>query len=284
MNDISFIQYATSMLAYFAVLILVVEIMRRNVKFSHVFWIASLLTFPLWLMGGVEGWFRWAKIFSVILPTIIVGFCRMANYGGKSGKVWDLFKKNWIYYFFYGVLFLNIAEATLKDIALGNWFNVIPGIVLCLTIPLPLKFWTIPKKENYGDLITYTTVGWNLLYTTWNACFVYGEGAMFFASSLCILLAAELYPVFKRRPELYLSARIYTLAFHLLVRSIFPKLFPNLMNAEPWFNETALQVWGVVNLVIAIPYFIWYILKMKKGTYCQHLVERYDELGDTPAA
>ncbi|MBU3090393.1 hypothetical protein [Clostridium gasigenes] len=48
--------------------------------------------------------------------------------------------------------------------------------------------------EKPTDLVSYTTVSWNFLYTTWNACFVFAESPKGFASTCCILIAAELYP------------------------------------------------------------------------------------------
>ena len=53
-----------------------------------------------------------------------------------------------------------------------------------------------------GDPVLHCPHKWNFLYTTWNACFVYAEGHEFFASTCCILAAAELYPIIMRRPEL----------------------------------------------------------------------------------
>lgn len=256
--------YALSMGTYFTLLLAIVEFMRKHYRIANVFWIASLLTFPIWLMGGVVGWFRWAKILSVILPTIVVGFTRIAQYEKREGKYWTMLRKNWVLWFLYGVLFLNIMEATIKDFTMGNIFNALCGLLLCVTIPFPPRFWKI-SAEKHGDLIAYTTVGWNFLYTTWNACFVYAEGATFFASSLCILLAAELYPLFKRRPELYITARVYTLATHLLIRACMPGLFPAVMNSSNWFNADVMKYWGIANVILMIPYVFWHMWQLHTG-------------------
>lgn len=257
-------QYALSMFGYFAILILIVEVMRKNYKLANIVWIASLLTFPLWLMGGVSGWFRWAKILSVILPTIIVGFCRISNYENRQGKFWEFFQKGWILWFTYAILFLNIMEATLKDVGLKNYGNAACGFLLCVTIPFAPKYWKY-DKEGSGDLICYTTMAWNFLYTTWNLCFVFGESPNYFASSVCILLAAELYPFMKRKPELYIMARVYTLATHMILRSCFGPVFLKLMDASSWYNEALWQNWGTVNLILIIPYLFWYMWQMHTG-------------------
>lgn len=258
------LKYALSMSAYFMILIFIIEMFRKHYKASNIVWIASLFTFPIWLMGGVVGWFRWAKNLSVIIPTIFVGFVRIANIEKRKGKLWEALQKHWPLYVIYGVLFLNIMEATLKDVALGNYLNALCGLLLCITIPLPHKFWKI-SDEKPGDLIAYTTIGWNFMYTTWNACFVYGESPMYFASSLCILLAAEIYPILKGRPELYIMARVYTLATHLIIRSCFVWLFPAVMDASSWFNSTVLVYWGLANGILMIGYTAWHFYQVKNG-------------------
>ncbi|RUT45411.1 hypothetical protein EJP82_15305 [Paenibacillus anaericanus] len=262
-------QYMVSMVVYIGLLMLIVGYMREHVKFANVFWIGSLVTFPMWIMGGVVGWFRWSKILSVIFPTIFVGFSRLANadsLAGKfKGKFWDSLRKEWVLWILYGVLFLNIAEATIKDFTLGNIFNAACGFLLCVTIPFPLKrnFWKLAGKN--GELLVYTTIAWNFLYTTWNACFVYGESPVYFASSVCILLAAELYPVLKGRPELYVIARVYTLATHLIIRACFPNLFPALMDSSSWYNAGVLKYWGIINFVLIVPYVFWHMYQLHTG-------------------
>lgn len=261
----SLIQYVFTMGIYIIVLMLIVEFMRKNYRFASWFWLATLLTFPIWIMsGGVSGWFRWVKILSVILPTILLGFSRVSFADQKLGTFWVSLRKNWMLWFLYGILFLNIFEATMKDLQMGNYFNAFAGFILCLTIPYAPKYWDIENKPN-GDLLVYTTIMWNFLYTTWNAAFVYAEGATFFASSLCILLAAELYPIIKKRPELYVIARVYTLATHLLLRALIPDLFPTVMNSTTWFNPEFLNKWGIFNFMISLPFVFWHTWQLHTG-------------------
>lgn len=256
--------YFVSMGAYFLFLMGLIGLMRRKYVFSHYLWIASLLTIPFWI-GSVTGWFRWVKMLSVLIPVIVLGFTRIANYDQKMG-LWKIFRHKWVLYFFYAVICLNILEATLKDLALGNYFNVLPGFVLILTVPFPKKFWEV-SKEKYGDVLGYTTVGWAVLYTTWNACFVYGESPAYFFSSCCILMAALVYPLMKKRPELYLTARIYSLIAHLILRASRPELFLKIMDASFIQSDSALGTWGILNLILGGAYLIWYLHSMKKGTY-----------------
>ncbi|MDT0191683.1 hypothetical protein IR194_06765 [Exiguobacterium sp. PBE] len=252
--------HVISMPLYLGLLLGIIVFFRKHYKLSAYFWLASLLTIPLWMMGNVDGWFRWAKIVSVIIPTIIVGFSRIAIYENKQGRIWNFLKRDEFLWFFYAILFLNIAEATIKDVTLGNYFNAACGFLLCVTIPFAPTFWKF-AKEGYADLVAYTTGSWNFIYTSWNACFVYAESPTYFASSLCILLAAELYPVIKGRPELYITARIYTLAAHLLIRACYD-IFPQVMNSSTWFNPEVLKSWGMINFVIIVPYVFWHMWQL----------------------
>jgi hypothetical protein len=266
--DIPIWQYVVSMLGYTVFLLLFVEFNRKHLKLAAIFWILSLFTFPLW-KENLFGWFRWAKTISVLGPTaLIVGIARIAHLYKKEGW-WQFFRKDWVLWALYGVLFLNIAEATMKDFATSNYFNAIAGLVLCITIPWPKykgikqRFWGFSKGKP-GDLLAYTTFAWNFLYTTWNLAFVYGENTGFFASSMCILMAAELYPIIKNRPELYIIARVYTLAFHILIRSTYD-VFTPIMDSSSWANETVLYAWGAINMVLHVPYGIWWIMKYYKS-------------------
>ncbi|GAA4890197.1 hypothetical protein [Ferrimonas pelagia] len=257
------------MTTYIVFLMLLVEGMRRTPRATFVFWILSLLTAPIWA-NNVEGWFRWAKTLSVLLPTaLIVGTARLAQlYPNSPNKVLAYFRRDWVLWAFYGVLFLNIAEATLKDLVTGNYFNFVVGFLLCITIPFPRhkngkrQYWLVSRDSN-ADLLFYSTAAWNFLYTTWNMAFVYGESPAFFASSFCILMAAELYPLIKKRPELYIIARVYTLAFHILARAM-GDMFTPVMDSTNWYNENVLHWWGVINLALMIPFTIWYFKKFKQ--------------------
>ena len=220
--DIPIINYVISMPLYIGILLILVELMRKYYKASAIFWILALFTFPLWF-NQLDGWFRWVKTFSVLVPTaLILGLGRIAHYEKRDG-FWSFFRKDWVLWALYGVLGLNILEASLKDLALGNYFNALSGFILIATIPLfkrkGRKNGWVFSKEKPGDMLAYTDPKWNFLYTTWNIAFVFAENPGYAASSLCILLAAELYPVLKKRPELYVQARAYTLAVHISIRA-----------------------------------------------------------------
>lgn len=258
-------QYVLSMSAYIALLFAVIDVMRKQYKVATWFWALTLLTIPLWILSGsVVGWFRWMKNLSVILPVILIGFVRISHAEGRKGRFWEALRGDWFLWFLYAMLFLNIGEATMKDFSTGHPFNGMVGFLLCVTIPFPPRFWKFSKDRN-AEFLSYTTVAWNFLYTTWNACFVFGESPAYFASSVCILLAAELYPILKKRPELYIISRVYTLAAHLVIRSCAPTLFPRLMDASSWSNPTVLKYWGIANLAMMVPYLFWHLWQLETG-------------------
>ncbi len=260
-------QYLLSMTGYLVALLLIVEIMRKNYRFAAIFWILALFTFPLW-SEQLDGWFRWVKTFSVLVPTaLVVGLSRIAHLENKKGW-WSFFKKDWVLWSLYGVLGLNILEASLKDFGMGNYFNAISGFILIVTIPLfkskksKKRGWAF-SKDKTGDLLAYTDPMWNFLYTTWNIAFVYAENPGFAASSLCILLAAELYPINKKRPELYVTARVYTLATHILIRATYD-IFTPLMDSSQFGNDTVVYYWGVINIALHVPYLFYFFYRRNK--------------------
>jgi len=259
-----FLEYFLSMGSYFVILLGVIHFMRKHGVASHYIWIASLLTIPFWL-GSVSGWFRWVKMLSVLVPVIILGFTRLAQSSERKG-IYNLFKGNWVLYFFYAVITMNILEATLKDVALGHYLNALPGFILIITVPMPIKYWEV-SKEKSRDILCYSTYTWSILYTTWNACFVYGESPAYFFSSCCILMAAMIYPMLAKKPELYMTARIYSLITHLIIRASLPLFFLNVMDASQFFSPVILTNWGVFNAVFGLVYLVWYAVMIKKNAY-----------------
>lgn len=270
------LSYIVSMSIYVLFLFLFLEYTREKQRFYKWFFILALFTLPLWFYN-LDSWFRWAKSFSVLIPICFVSFVRISNDSNHDDVMMSL-KKKWPLWILYMVLMLNIAEATMHDFEFGNIYNAICGIILCITIPLPTKHWRIGKndgKNAFAELIADIPLAWCLLYVTWNAAFVYGENTMFFASSLCILLAPEIWMLVHKRTDLWLMGRIYTLAIHILIRSSFD-IFTPLMDSTLWFNESVLYFWGLGNLVLHAAYLIVWALKLRSKPYViTHSAEAY---------
>jgi hypothetical protein len=102
------------------------------------------------------------------------------------------------------------------------------------------------------------------LYTSWSIAFVYAENQGYAASLLCILLAAEFYPVIKRRPEWYVQARVYTLAIHILIRATYD-IFTSIMDSSAFPSQRVLFWWGLINFSLHLPYLTWYFFFKKSN-------------------
>ncbi|ATD55986.1 hypothetical protein [Clostridium chauvoei] len=254
-------QYIFSMIIYTAILYVIVELSRKYLKATTIVGILILFTFPLWIKTFGNDWFRLGKVLIVIIPTTcFVNVLRINN--KYDGKGIAFLKKNWVLWALYVILFCNILEASIKDFTLGNYFNFIAGILCCITIPLPPKNWRFGAKEGFGELICDIPLMWCLLYTTWNMGFVYAENTGFFASSLCILAVPEIYSIIRKRSDLWLHARVYTLAAHMFIRATFGDIFNPIMGSIAWRNEAIIPWIGIFNMVFAIAYTIWWFRKL----------------------
>lgn len=255
------------MAVYMLFLFLFLEYTREKQGFYKWFSIIALLTIPLWFLN-LSSWFRWAKTISILIPLLFLTYVRIAN-DGKHNNQFASLKEKWPMWILYAVLILNISEATFKDFTLGNVFNAVCGIILCITIPLPNKHWRIgnnDQKNSFAELLADLPLAWCLLYVTWNAAFVYAENISYFASSLCILLIPEIWMFAKKRTDLWLMGRVYTLAIHLLIRASYD-IFTPIMNSEAWYNATFLYVWGAINLGLHLAYLVYWFFKLRNKDY-----------------
>lgn len=249
-----------SIIIYALVTFALTEVCRRHRKFAAGLIILSLFTAPLW-GANRDSWFEWAKICSVLIPMVVVGFMRIAVYDDKKGSFWELFKKPWAMWFLFFILALNITEASIRDWEFGNYMNALTGFILVLTIPFAGKYWRV-ETRTCGDIITDFPIGWCFLYTTWNAAFLLGCIPDEFAGGLAILIACELYSIFGRH-DLYIMGRIYTLAFFVIqlgTTDVIPA-----MDSSAWFNQTVVDNWGLFNIACGVVYVFWYNWKMHTG-------------------
>ena len=252
---------------YILFLFLFLEYTREKQGFYKWFSIVALLTIPLWFLN-LSSWFRWVKTISILIPLLFLTYVRIANDGNHNNRFASL-REKWPMWILYSVLILNIAEATLKDITLGNLLNAFCGIILCITTPLPNKHWRIgnnDQKNSFAELLADLPLTWCLLYVTWNAAFVYAENISYFASSLCILLVPQIWMFAKKRTDLWLMGRVYTLAIHLLIRACYD-IFTPIMNSEAWYNETFLYVWGAINLGLHLAYLVYWFFRLRNKDY-----------------
>jgi len=264
------------MTMYILFLFLFLEYTREKQGFYKWFFILALFTAPIWFLN-LHSWFRWAKTISILIPITFFNYVRISNDGNHESVLMSL-KKKWPMWILYSILLLNILEATKTDFEMGNYFNVACGIILCITVPLPTKHWRIGNnngKSSFAEVIADLPLAWCLLYVSWNAAFVYSENPTFFASSLCILIAPEIWIFVRKRVDLWLQARVYTLAIHLLIRSCYD-IFTPIMDSSAWFNEDVLYFWGAVNLGLHAVYFVFWLFRLRGKDYMlKHSAESY---------
>lgn len=264
-----------SMIFYMLFLFLFLEYSREKQDFYKWFSVVAICSFPLWFLN-LDSWFRWAKTISILIPLLFFSFVRIANDGKHKDKM-NTLKKKWPMWVLYAILMLNIAEAMLQDLSSGNYFNAICGLILCVTIPLPTKHWRVGKndgKNTFAEILADLPLGWCILYVIWNAAFVYGENISYFASSVCILLVPQIWMFFKKRVDLWLMARVYTLALHLLIRACYD-IFTPVMDSSAWFNERFLYYWGAFNLVLHVIYLGYWFVKYRNKDYVLKYSEQY---------
>lgn len=256
-----------SMVFYMLFLFLFLEYSREKQNFYKWFSIIALCSFPLWFLN-IDSWFRWAKTISILIPLVFFNYVRISNDGNHPKELMAL-KKKWPMWILYFILMLNIAEAMLQDFSAGNYFNAVCGIILCITIPLPTSHWRVGKndgKNTFAEILADLPLSWCLLYVTWNAAFVYGENIAYFASSLCILIIPQIWMFYKKRVDLWLMARVYTLAVHLLIRASYD-IFTPVMDSTAWFSASFLSSWGLVNLILHGVYLIYWLAKYRNREY-----------------
>lgn len=272
----SIFSYIVSMGVYILFLVLFLEFTREKQSFYKWFSILALLSFPLWFFN-LHSWFRWMKTISVLIPICFLTFVRIAN-DGKHNHMLASLRKKWPFWILYGVLILNILEASIKDFSMGNYFNAICGLILCVTIPLPDKHWRIGKndgKNTFAELFADLPLAWCLLYVTWNAAFVYAENTGYFASSICILLAPEIWMLIRKRTDLWLMGRIYTLGIHILIRSSYD-IFTPVMDSTIWFNADVMKWWGIINIIMHAVYLgYWFVNYRNKDYQLKYSQEYY---------
>lgn len=254
---------------YIAILLLFATLIRKSVWGAFALALLALATAPLW-PNHLDGWFRWIKTLSVLIPmAFLIGLARIAHHDQRGGA-WKFMRGEWVLWGFYAMFALNIAEASVKDIALGNTLNGAAGFVLMIL--LPAVRYPGSKKPNWGfaegnrgDVFALTGTAWNVAYVSWNLLFVYNENPTYFASSAALLVAALLYTFLVNKPELFGMIRVFTLAFHLTLRAA-TDVMPQTLDQYPAVqNETLSTVWAIGNFIALISLLAWRLFSVNKA-------------------
>ena len=169
------------------------------------------------------------------------------------------------------VLFLdlNILEAMIRECELGFYTNAAVAFGLMCTIPFSLARETI---LSLGDetlqsrlFVFPLSLPWVIIYTSWNACFSYGDNMSWQTRLILIppILIARYFNM-----KLWLGARVLLLLLHLILRAIQVVWFyqPGRSFLTPVAGSIdnsrfVCRLWGHTNLVVFCAYACFLFLR-----------------------
>jgi hypothetical protein len=241
-------------IAFLFVLMFVGNELARHYKVAPylMFIVLPILLTPLWMDAGM-GWFRIAKLYSVLLGAIMITFYRF-NFGLKDHK--------WLAYIIIFFLGFNIAEACLQDWSqrdLPNMLNAFAGI---LNISAMLLYWStirIGSEKPHDMLWPGLTIAWIICYDLWNVTFVYLNFPNTVAyTMIAVIPAPTIAAIFIARGT-WLQARAYTLAIYMIYVVTSSMWDPDLSFTTP-LPRNDVVVWTLVGLSLGanILYVLFY--------------------------
>jgi hypothetical protein len=248
-------QYILTMICCTALLFFVHDFFRRYLKLTIFFSLLVLLSCPLWF-ANLGDWFLVVKTVLMILSIIIISFTRL-SYAMKSPAM-SRMRGATPFWLIYTVLISNILVALIPDIEIGNYYNALAGLILCITVPLPPLGWridTTPNKKH--DLLADLPIVWCLLYTSWWMNFIYDGWPNIFSRGLCLMAVTFIPLIMYKRSDLWLSIRAYTLAFYMLTITFFDYSVPFIDSVVKQDNKVII-IWGVINLMLHVVYILWW--------------------------
>jgi len=258
--------WGPSVLAYTAILVAVVELARRRLR-THIALQALLLALALFGTPDTpRSGFQTAKLVSITVPCFFFSVVRLAFQRDERSVLRHL-RRPWIYVLAYAAMQLNILEAVIADAQGGRYFNALTGLVLSASVVTPFgtAAWRIETDTPKRDFLVALPRAWILLLTTWNLAFVYAEYPRYLAHVSCVLMAPLVYALALGRPDLWVEARVYTLAMSVIVRWGGHDFVTPLMNSEGLWNPEAARAWGLLNLLLAVCYVAYRTARRRRG-------------------
>jgi uncharacterized membrane protein (DUF485 family) len=204
----------------------------------------------------------------MVASIIIVNFSRL-GYTFKSHK-FPIFKSTVPFWVIYTALILNILLALSPDVEIGNYYNAMAGIVLCITVPRPPKGWGIDRvRYKNHDLLVDLPILWCLLYVSWWMNLIYGSWPTIFNRGICLVTATLIPMIIYKRADLWLSTRAYTLVIYLLSIALFNYSIPYIDTpVRPIRN--ILILWGVLNIILSSMQALYWFLRGRKKFIEKH--------------
>jgi hypothetical protein len=248
--------WGPSMLAYTAFLLAVFELARRWVR-TYVVLLAVVLAVALVSTPDTpRTGFQTAKLLTITIPCFFFSIVRLA-YQQEEGSVLRPLRRPWILVLAYVFMQLNFLEAVVADVQVGQYFNALAGVILAVTTVTPFEngAWRIETATPNRDLLVSLPRAWIVLFTSWNLAFAYAQYPRYTAHVVCVLLAPLLYALPPlNRPDLWLAARVYTLATSLIIRFAGHDFVTPLMSSEGLWSPRVALGWGLLNLLAMVGY------------------------------
>jgi hypothetical protein len=203
------------------------------------FFVLPLALIPVWLSSGIEDWFRWVKLVSVILACVLLCLMRFTPIGGKA----------WARFAIMLVLAGNILEACAQDASSGegwNWLNAAAGLLSVLSLTGWKRIAADASRER--DII-WAGLDWPyvIAYTVWNWTFVYFNFPEYGFVHAAVLLAPIIMNA--RKGGTWGQTRAFTLATWMMFEFTFPAFCAANASAIPRPEAIA---WGLGGLSLAV--------------------------------
>ncbi|MBI9067109.1 MAG: hypothetical protein JEZ09_07440 [Salinivirgaceae bacterium] len=266
-------------LAVLAGLMLVNELARINkwIALGIFLVLPIVLTFWVWPTTAAPGtsvgtWFDYAKVYSVLIITLII-------MGIRYKESWV--KNKYILMLPALLLAINILEAVLRDfqcyslngfvdgvvITGGSW-NIMNGIAGILNI-LAISGWMgiIISKNKKKDMIWADQLWfWIIAYDLWNFAYVYNcLGDHAFYAGIILLLSCTI-PAFFIKKGAWLQHRAHTLAVWVMFAMTFPAFIDTSKYAvKASQNTNALFTISAIALIANIALIIFHVYKIMKS-------------------
>lgn len=229
----------------------------RLVKWSgFVFFVGIAVVCSIWVWPyqGVVYWFKWAKIYSVVLASVFFLLMRFTKvYEYKLAKAFCVF-------FLAG----NIAEAVAQDFSMGftpNLLNGVAGVLSILTCYYGWKGIRADSSKDKDMIWPEMTTLWIIAYDVWNFVYVYLNFPASASAQLMVIVAATIPALFIKKGT-WLQARAYTLAAWFMFYFTFTQFYERNLWIFPR-DESLTYPLAVLSLVLNVM-CVWQLVKFYK--------------------
>ncbi len=215
-------------------------------------WSTRILYKALKWEDGFTNWFIVVKSATSVISVILMNVFRQQGWYTSNTHFITLFLLN-----------LNIFEAMYRETELGYFANGIVALILMCTIPYSVSTSEImllaEETRQNGYFVFPLSMSWILLYTSWNACFSYGDNMSW--QTRIVLIPPIIISIYN--VKLWLGARVLLLLLHLILRASQVIWFyqPGASALTPVAgsikNSIAIcHLWGKANIFMAIVFVV----------------------------